>query len=205
MSNQFMWLILIVLHCRITALPPKQCNRNHFSNLQNCALCEEGFHASAFWWECFIWRGHDQTGDCGFSGTQGMAGLPFEHSPKFGVILQFILHPNWTLLALWKGWVQDRAFLEIHPCWLESANACAVKHEEMFPDRWVGQVLSWKGSCCMTRSLLGIWRRLSSRFLTIRSYFSGLLLGLHYTRQCWHGPEDSDFKVNFNSGIQVWG
>lgn len=66
-----------------------------------------------------------------------MAGLPFEHSSKFGVVIQFILHPNWALaldqlydivgkkfiLALWMGWVQDRAFLEIHPCWLESANA----------------------------------------------------------------------------------
>lgn len=98
-----------------------------------------------------------------------MAWLPFEHDSKFGVVLQFISCPNRTLaldqlynvvgkkliLALSIGWVQDRAFLEIHPCWLESANAHPDKPEEMSLYRWVGQVLSWKGSYCVPRSPVG--------------------------------------------------
>lgn len=142
MSNQVIWLILIVLQCIITPLPPKQHNADHFLNLQSYALCEEGFHAflmrvlqvKGAWskeWSWVFWHA-------------AMAGLPFEHSSKFGIVLQLILHPNRTLLALRMGWVQDRAFLETHPCWLESTSVCTVKHEEMFPDRWVGQVLPGK-------------------------------------------------------------
>lgn len=31
-----------------------------------------------------------------------------------------------TCLTQWIKWIQDRAFLEIHPCWLESINAYPV-------------------------------------------------------------------------------
>lgn len=66
------------------------------------------------------------------------------------------------------GWAGFRIghFLR-HIC-ADTANACPVKHEEMLPYKWVGQVLSWKGSYCMTWTLHGICRRLSSRLLTIQ-------------------------------------
>lgn len=40
------------------------------------------------------WMEHDKRSDGGFFCMWAVAGLPFEHGSKFGVILQFISHPN---------------------------------------------------------------------------------------------------------------
>ena len=56
--DQFIWLILIGLHCLIAPLPLEWCSTDYFRNTQNKALSEEVFHAFAFWWELFRWREH---------------------------------------------------------------------------------------------------------------------------------------------------
>lgn len=153
-----------MLHCITAPLPPKQHNTDHFWNLQNNVLCEEGFHAFAFWWECFRWRGHHQRSDHGFSGMLSL----FSSVPSLGLFSSSsCIQTEHSLLYGWAGFRIGHFLRHTHADFnppmlvLSNMRKCSLTG-------WVGQVLSWKGSHCMTRGLLGIWRRLSSRFLTIQ-------------------------------------